>query len=51
MSLDTTIKNVGDYYAAHYLADKNGFAKDIADKPPPEKTRLLFSNEKTAGIE
>ncbi|WP_299018077.1 hypothetical protein [uncultured Photobacterium sp.] len=32
MSLDTTIKNVGDYYAAHYLADKNGFAKDIADK-------------------
>ncbi len=32
MSLDTAIKNVGDYYAAHYLADKNGFSKDIADK-------------------
>ncbi|MGP9532947.1 N-6 DNA methylase [Halomonas sp. AOP42-E1-30] len=32
MSLDTAIKNVGDYYAAHYLADKNGFRKDIADK-------------------
>lgn len=32
MSLDTAIKNVGDYYAAHYLADKNGFNKDIADK-------------------
>lgn len=30
--LDTAIRNVGDYYAAHYLADKNGFAKDIADK-------------------
>lgn len=32
MALDTAIKNVGDYYAAHYLADKNGFSKDIADK-------------------
>lgn len=32
MSLDTAIKNVGDYYAAHYLADKNGFRKDIAEK-------------------
>lgn len=32
MSLDTAIKNVGDYYAAHYLADKKGFSKDIADK-------------------
>ena len=32
MSLDIAIKNVGDYYAAHYLADKNGFSKDIADK-------------------
>ncbi|PXX95929.1 hypothetical protein [Halomonas sp. LBP4] len=31
MALDTAIKNVGDYYAAHYLADKNGFAKDIRD--------------------
>lgn len=32
MALDTAIKNVGDYYAAHYLADKNGFAKDIRDQ-------------------
>ena len=32
MALDTAIKNVGDYYAAHYLADKNGFSKDITDK-------------------
>ena len=32
MSLDTAIKNVGDYYAAHYLADKKGFSKDIAEK-------------------
>lgn len=32
MSLDSAIKNVGDYYAAHYLADKNGFAKDIAER-------------------
>lgn len=32
MSLNTAIKNVGDYYAAHYLADKNGFAKDIAEQ-------------------
>lgn len=30
--LDTAIRNVGDYYAAHYLADKNGFTKDISDK-------------------
>lgn len=32
MALDTAIKNVGDYYAAHYLAEKNGFSKDIAEK-------------------
>ncbi|MFC0269606.1 DNA methyltransferase [Kushneria aurantia] len=32
MALDTAIKNVGDYYAAHYLADKNGFAKDIREQ-------------------
>jgi hypothetical protein len=32
MALDTAIKNVGDYYAAHYLADKNGFSKDIVEK-------------------
>ncbi|MDI4662607.1 MULTISPECIES: hypothetical protein [Cobetia] len=32
MALDTAIKNVGDYYAAHYLADKNGFAKDLRDQ-------------------
>ncbi|WP_312036028.1 DNA methyltransferase [Billgrantia desiderata] len=32
MALDTAIKNVGDYYAAHYLADKNGFTKDIRDQ-------------------
>ena len=32
MALDTAIKNVGDYYAAHYLADANGFEKDIKDK-------------------
>lgn len=32
MSLNTAIKNVGDYYAAHYLADKNGFSKDIAEQ-------------------
>ncbi|WP_285433147.1 hypothetical protein [Pseudomonas sp. fls2-241-R2A-110] len=32
MALDNAIKNVGDYYAAHYLADKNGFAKDISEQ-------------------
>ena len=32
MALDTAIKNIGDYYAVHYLADKNGFSKDIAEK-------------------
>lgn len=32
MALDNAIKNVGDYYAAHYLDDKNGFAKDIAEQ-------------------
>lgn len=32
MALDNAIRNVGDYYAAHYLAEKNGFQKDIADK-------------------
>jgi len=30
MSLDTAIQNVGEYYAAHYLAEQ--FAKDIADQ-------------------
>ncbi|MCG8091584.1 MAG: hypothetical protein JAY62_17745 [Candidatus Thiodiazotropha endolucinida] len=29
MSLDTAIQNVGEYYAAHYLAEQ--FVKDIAD--------------------
>ena len=32
MALDNAIKNVGDYYAAHYLADKNGFAKGIREQ-------------------
>ncbi|WP_300348618.1 N-6 DNA methylase [uncultured Alcanivorax sp.] len=39
MSLDTAIKNVGDYYAAHYLADKKGFSKDIAEKVKGWKER------------
>ena len=30
MSLDNAIQNVGEYYAAHYLAEQ--FAKDIADQ-------------------
>lgn len=32
MSIDLAINNVGEYYSAHYLADNNGFAKDIRDK-------------------
>jgi len=30
LSLDNAIQNVGEYYAAHYLAEQ--FAKDIADQ-------------------
>lgn len=32
MSIDIAIQNVGEYYAAHYLSDKNGFLKDINDQ-------------------
>ena len=32
MSIDIAIRNVGEYYAAHYLNDKNGFLKDISDQ-------------------
>ena len=32
MSIDLAINNVGEYFSAHYLADNNGFAKDIRDK-------------------
>ncbi len=31
MALDAAIQNVGEYFSAHYLAGKDGFAKDIAD--------------------
>ena len=30
MALDNAIQNVGEYYAAHYLAEQ--FAKDISDQ-------------------
>jgi len=32
MSIDLAVNNVGEYFSAHYLADSNGFAKDIRDK-------------------
>ncbi|HSQ08916.1 MAG TPA: hypothetical protein VLM84_14665 [Chromatiaceae bacterium] len=30
MTIDSAIQNVGEYYAAHYLAEQ--FPKDIADQ-------------------
>jgi hypothetical protein len=37
MSIDNAIQNVGEYYAAHYLAER--FAKDIADQVKAWKAR------------
>jgi hypothetical protein len=39
MSIDSAIQNVGEYFSAHYLADKNGFAKDIGDQVKHWKTQ------------
>ena len=39
MSIDLAINNVGEYFSAHYLADSNGFAKDIREKAAQWKER------------